>query len=188
METVRKLEVMIAGWYKNVPHLPKNGQKWLADNAWWLVLIGVILSVMGLFGIISLLFLAGAGLTLAGGAVGGAYGTAVGAALTGIVLITALVSLAVYVIELVLMIMAVSPLKEQKKKGWDLIFLVFLVNVISIIVTGIIGFNPVSIMGTLWALLWAAVGAYFLFEVRGYFGAKAAAKTAHKPESKGSKA
>ncbi len=187
METVHKLEVTIAGWYKNVPHLPKGGQQWLADNAWWLVLIGVVLSVMGLFGIISVLFLAGAGLTLAGGALGGAYGTAVGAALTGIVLITALVSLAVYVIELVLMAMAISPLKEHKKKGWDLIFLVFLLNVAAIIVTGVIGFNPVSIMGTLWALLWAAVGAYFLFEVRGHFGAKHAAKPTEKHEAKTAK-
>jgi hypothetical protein len=167
MESVHKLEKTVAEWYKAVPHLPKGGQKWLADNVWWIVVIGVVLSVLGLFSILSLLFLAGAGLALAGGATGGAYGSAVGAALGGVVLISVIVSLAVYVIELILMAMAISPLKNHKKKGWDLLFLVALINVLSIVVTGLLGMNFFSII---WGLLWAAVGGYFLFEIYGHFG------------------
>jgi hypothetical protein len=182
MDTVHKLEVTIAGWYRNMPHLPKGGRQWLADNAWWLVLIGVILSVFGLFGIISVLFLAGAGLTIAGGAMGGAYGAAAGAALSGVLWISALVSLVVYAIEVVLMAMAISPLKVHGKRGWDLIFMVFLLNVISVIVTGVLGFGGAGLMGIIWGLLWAAVGAYFLFEVRSYFGVPSTGKHAKKHE------
>jgi ABC-type glycerol-3-phosphate transport system permease component len=187
MESVHKLEKTVAEWYKAAPHLPKGGQKWLADNVWWIVVIGVVLSVLGLFSILSLLFLAGAGLALAGSATGSAYGSAVGAALGGVVLISVIVSLAVYVIELILMAMAISPLKNHKKKGWDLLFLVALINVLSIVVTGLLGMNFFSII---WGLLWAAVGGYFLFEIYGHFGGektvseKKSDKPAFKPAEK----
>lgn len=176
MESVHKLEKTVADWYKGMPHLPSGGQKWLADNVWWIVIIGVVLSAFGLFGIISLLFLAGAGLTLAGGAIGSGYGAAAGAALGGLLIITSLISLAVYIVELVLMVMAISPLKAHKKLGWDLLFIVTLINVASIVVTGLIAMNIFSIF---WGLVWAAVGAYFLFEIRSHFeGHKVATKKA----------
>jgi hypothetical protein len=34
MDSLKNLETMVASWYKGVPHLPKTGQKWLAENAW----------------------------------------------------------------------------------------------------------------------------------------------------------
>ena len=57
MEVVRKIEKTMAGWYGNVPHLPPNIQKWLADNVWWLAGIGAILGAIAFFGIISASFL-----------------------------------------------------------------------------------------------------------------------------------
>ncbi len=183
METVHKFEKTLADWYKNVPHLPKGGQTWLANNVWWLVIIGVVLSAFGLFGILTVLLFAGASLTLAGGVVGGGYGSAVGATVGGLVLIVTLISLAAYIIELVLMIMAISPLNTHKKKGWDLLFLVLLVNTASAVVIGLVGMNIGSIF---FGLLWSALGAYFLFEIRGHFETHkpAAKKTADKKESK----
>ena len=179
MESVHKLERTVADWYKNVPHLPKNGQKWLADNVWWIVIIGIALSALGLFGIISLLFLAGAGLTMAGGLLGSGYGAAAGAAIGGFLIITSLISLAVYIVELILMVMAVMPLKAHKKRGWNLLFLITLINVASIVVTGLLTMNLFSIF---WGVLWVAVGVYFLYEIRSHFeGHKLTAK---KPEAK----
>ncbi len=53
MESLQKLEATVGEWYKGMPHLPKNGQRWLAENAWWLVLIGVILGAIGAIGLLS---------------------------------------------------------------------------------------------------------------------------------------
>lgn len=175
MEAIRKLEVALAEQYKKAPHLPESGQKWLAENAWWIVLIGVVISVFGLLGIVSVLALATFGLSLGGAALGAGYGAAVGVAIGGVLLVTTLISLALYIVEVVLLGMAVSPLRALKKRGWDLVFLVAVLNVAVIVVTNVLAVNFV---GLVFGLLWAAVGAYFLFEVRDRFVVK---KLAAKP-------
>lgn len=177
MEAVRKLEVALAKQYKKAPHLPKNGQKWLAENGWWIVLIGVILGVFGLFGVLSVIALAIFGLSLGGAALGSGYGAVAGVALGGVLLVTTLISLALYVVEVILMGMAVSPLKAMRKRGWDLVFLVAVLNAAVAVVSNVL---TVNVAGLVLGLLWAAVGAYFLFEVRDRFVEKKAAEKAAK--------
>lgn len=164
MDTVHKLEATVAKWYRDVPHLPAGFQKWLAENIWWLVIICAVLGVFGVLGIV-LAFLV-VGFTASTAAVyGGAVGT-VGAILGGIASLMVLVALAFYVVELVIMIMAVSPLKERRKKGWDLLFLLALLNVLCTIIVDVL---TVNLTGLVFGILWSAVGAYFLFEIRSYF-------------------
>src|SRR5690349_14000149 len=122
MESLKNLETMVASWYKGVPHLPKNGQKWLAENAWWLVLIGVILGTLGILSV--LLGTLVVGTLLAG--VGGPVGAAIG----GLAFVIVVVSLAFGVVDMVISAMAISPLKTMRKKGWSLLFLVSLINVL----------------------------------------------------------
>lgn len=158
MEYVNKIENMAAEWYKKAPHLPKNGQKWLATNAWWIVLVGVILGGLGVLMTILGTFAIGALLTVAGGAAG--------AALAGVALIAVLVALVFAIAVLVLMLLAISPLKAMQRKGWKLLFLVVLLQVASLALHFIFSFD---LFGLIWGLLMAAVGAYFLYEVRDYF-------------------
>lgn len=166
MESLHNLEVTVAAWYKGMPHLPKNGQKWLAENIWWLVLVGVILGALGIFTVLSATLFAGAILVSAGGVVGAALG--------GI----ALVWLAFAIGEVVVSALAISPLKSMRKKGWSLLFLVTLINVASLVLAFVFNFN---LMGLVWGLLVAAVGAYFLFEIRDDFtSAKAHGNTKDK--------
>ena len=169
MEQVNKLEKTLLEWYSKAPHLPENVRTWLAENAWWLVIIGVVLSVLGLLSLVSVLFLASAGLSLAGVAAGGAYGAAAGVALGGVLLVTTLFSAALFVVEVVLLGMAISPLKSHKKRGWNLLFYVALLNAVVTVVVHVLSFD---LVGLVWGLLWAAVGAYFLFETRNYFVGK----------------
>lgn len=168
MESVRKLEVTVAQWYKNVPHLPKNVQKWLADNVWWLAIIGAVLGAFAVLAIISGTLLVGAMFATAG---------AVGVALGGLALVAVLVSLATVILTTVLTALAVSPLKVHKKKGWELLFLAELVSLASAVLGGVLSFN---VSGILSAVVGVAIGAYFLFEIRGYFGT-VATTTARKP-------
>jgi hypothetical protein len=163
MESLKNLETMVASWYKSVPHLPKNGQKWLAENAWWLTLVGVVLGAMGVVSVLMVTLVAGTILVGVGGAVGAALG--------GIALIAVLLSLAFAIVDIVISAMAISQLKAMQMKGWSLLFLVAMINVLSLFVSFLFSLNLFSLV---WGLLFAAVGVYFLYEVRDYFtGTKA---------------
>lgn len=171
MESLRNLETMVASWYKGMPHLPKNGRQWLAENAWWLVLIGVIL---GTFGILSVLLA-----TLFAGTLLAGYGGPVGAAIGGLAFVIVIISLAFAVVDMVFSAMAIAPLQAMRKKGWSLLFLVSLINVLSLLVSFLFQLNLFSLI---WGLIFAGIGGYFLFEIRDYFLAAHPAKksAAHK--------
>ena len=167
MESLRNIETMVASWYKGMPHLPKDGQRWLAENAWWLALVGVIL---GSFGIVSVLL----GVLLAGTLLAGVGGP-IGAAIGGIAFFAVLLSLAFAIVDMVITAMAISPLKAMRRRGWSLLFLVALINVLSLAVSFL--FQP-NLFSLVWGLLFAAAGGYFLFEVRDYFSVSHTSKKA----------
>ena len=52
MQQLQSLEQALAGVFKDAPHLPKGFRVWVVENAWWLVLIGVVLSVLGATGLL----------------------------------------------------------------------------------------------------------------------------------------
>ena len=164
MDSVKKLEEMVAIWYKNVPHLPATGQKWLSDNIWWLTLIAVILGAIGAFQLL-----------LASLAVGGLAYSVYGVVLSGIALTSLAISMALALVCLVLSAMAISPLRAMQRRGWLLLFIVLLISVLSDIVSLVLSWN---IFGFIFDLLFAAVGGYFLFEIRSYFGKVHVSKSA----------
>lgn len=180
MEQIEKLETMVSGWFKDLPRLPKGLTDWLADNVWWLTIIGVVLSVFGILSILSVAFIALGLSGLAIGSVSSIYGGYTVGALAGVALTALLVSVVGIALTTILMALAISPLKEKKKKGWTLLFVVLLLSFGFSAVTNLISFN---IVGILVAVIWAAVEAYVLFEIRSYFGVKHKTEPA-KPTSK----
>lgn len=158
MESLRKLETTVGDWYKSMPHLPKNGQRWLAENAWWIVLIGVILGALGILGTLSAMFLAGAVLVGTLGVAGAAFG--------GLAFLAAIVPLAFAVVTIVITALAVAPLKGLKRNGWSLLFLVAVINVVALAVAFLLTLN---LFGLVWGLLATAVSLYFLYEIQGFF-------------------
>lgn len=169
MENINKLEETIAGWYKGMPHLPAEGKKWLAKNVWWLTLIGVIVTIASVLGLLSITFFAGAVLT----GFGGGFGAVVG----GVLFLAVLVSLLFSAVTIVLGLMAVSPLKSLQKKGWKLLYYIMLVNVVALVLSFLFHFNVVDLV---WGLLMTAVGGYFLFEIREFYGHGAKVSQARK--------
>jgi hypothetical protein len=177
MDSLHKFETTVADWYKNVPHIPKGGQKWIADNVWWIVLVAVI---FGAFAIVSLFTLI-AGLsvvTTTYGIYGSAYNTIAPTVYTGLGLVTAWLTLAALAASTVVMACAISPLKHQTKKGWDLLFLSDILYFALVILAAVASFNFFGIVGP---LISTAISFYFLFEIRSYFhGAKLKVTGAHK--------
>lgn len=158
METVAKIEKQVGEWFKQAPHLPKEFTKWLAENAWWLTLIGVVIGLLAIFPLL--------GLTLFASALTATYSAYYPYAQSGLVQASLWVSLAFYVLLVVIEAFAISPLKGLKKRGWDLLFLATLVSVVSSVVSAALNYSVVGLFG---AAIGALIGLYVLFEVRGYF-------------------
>lgn len=168
MEAVKKLEKIIEGWLKPIPHLPSTWRKWLGENVWWLVLIGTILSgiaiLTGIGALLTALSLMGAATSF--------YGYYYAQAFDGMWMFSSIVSLAGLVLSVVLMAMAINPLKDQKKKGWDLLFISTVVSVAVNVLALVINFNMYTLVpGLIGAAIGAGIGMYLLFEIKSHFNA-----------------
>ena len=166
MKSIKKFEDMIEGWLKPIPHLPTNWRKWISENIWWITLVGVILSTIGLLGLLIVLL----GAMSFFGANSVFYGAYIPAAYTGVQLFAGFVQLLFLVVTVTITVMAVMPLRLMSKKGWDFLFLAFLIGIVAQVVGAVLMTNPSGIVTTLLSdLIGAAISAYFLFEIRSYF-------------------
>lgn len=145
--------------------LPVDARKWIADNAWWIVLIGGVLTLWSAWGFWQAGHLM-SGLTNVLNEAARMYGATTYANELGLMWYLALVGI---VIQAVLMLLAVSKLKELKKSGWNLMFYVSLLNlVIGVIYLFVPGYAFGGLLGT---LVGVAISWFFLFQVRSRFKA-----------------
>lgn len=164
MQQLAPLEDAIAKVHKDLPHLPKGLTKWLVENAWWLVIIGVALGVFAVLGTIATM--------LAGSLLVGAL---VGAAMGGALFLSSTISLLVMAATIVLEAMAIQPLKDKQKRGWNLLFLASLVGIAGGLVSSLFSGPWGIVNGIIWTAVGAAISFYILFELRvHYVGAKVA--------------
>jgi len=174
MDYMKKLETMVAGWHKGVPHLPVAGQKWLAANIWWIVLVGAIISG------ISVLFALGGLFTLIAlvGAVSSSYYVYGG--VTSWAILSSLVALLFTAAAAALLALAVKPLKERQKKGWVILFATLLLNTLAVVVNAVLSFSVFGfVFGIIFGAIFLGIYAYFLYEIHGQF-AHPAKKTTKK--------
>lgn len=167
MGLVHTLENTVAGWLKPVPHLPKGAQKWIAENVWWIVLIGVVLSAIGL--LISLAAFLGA-LALVG-SYGAVYGGVVASSYVGGGwVLSGILSLVFTVALIALLATAISPLKAMKKKGWTTLFLITLLDAVYVVLSAVLSLNVIGfIFGIIFGAIGLAIASYLLFEIRSHF-------------------
>ena len=164
MQQLAPLEEAIAKVHKDLPHLPKGLTTWLVENAWWLVIIGVALGVFGVLGTIT---------TLAAGSllVGSLAGAGAGAAL----FLSGTISLVVMIATIIIVEVAIQPLKGRQKRGWNLLFLASLVGIAGGLVSSLFSGPWGIVNGIIWTAVGAAFSFYILFELRvHYVGAKVA--------------
>lgn len=170
-EYIEKIEELVTGWLKPLPRLPEGFKKWVSVNLWWITLIGVILSVIGVFLMIGALvtmlsIMAGTSSLFSYYYTRSMY--------SGWTVFASIVSMLFLAGTITLTAMAISPLKSIKKKGWTLLFCVLLLQVVSIVVNAILTLNPISfIFNIIFGAVCVAIGAYFLFEIREEFEGKA---------------
>ena len=164
MEFLTKLERTVLGWLKSVPHLPANIQKWLGDNVWWFAIIGAVLGGIGLLGLVVALF---GNLSTLSSPFVSYYASST--FITWVIMKT-IVALIFAALEVALLAFAITPLKEKQKKGWVLLFAVWLLGAVSVVVNAVLTLNPFSfITNIIFGAQWLAVTAYFLFEIHRQF-------------------
>jgi len=173
MKNIQIIEDTLARWLSAFPSLPKGGRAWLGRNLWWIILI---LAILGIFGT-----LAGVGQYLGALARTGhanIYIDPVADLNTSVYLLSFIES----VITTVLYFMAIAPLKEGKKRGWNRVFYVQLLGtlfaVIGLVINLVMPGSPLLVIGFLFGftvgLLLQAFVFYFLFQVRGEFTSRSA--------------
>ena len=138
------LEAWLVPFFKDVPHIPMGGKKFITMIAPWLSLVFGVLGLVGLLG---------------GGALGVLLSpfAAMGKGSYGIAF---LITVILGIITAILSILSFAPLKDMKKLGWDYAFYAFIIGTISTLVTIVLTFNGIG------GLIGTAIGAYILFEVR----------------------
>ena len=172
MELLTKLEKQILKWAKDLPHLPESVRKWLGDNVWWIAAIGLVLTAIG-----ALFVLFGTLLT-------SAATVYVLPAVAALALVTGLVALAFLVLEVVVLALSIKPLQLKQKKGWVLLYVLWLLGIAYVVVNAVLTLNPFAfILQIILSAIWVAISGYFLFEIHGQFahveksrGVKQAAK------------
>lgn len=172
MKYIKKIERVVEGWLKKAPHLPKSGKQWLAENVWWIALVGAIVYAISIMvGLSTLAFL---------GSINSVSSFYYVPGFTTWTAITTVFNLVFAISIGVLLALSVNPLREMTKKGWTLLFIVLLINIINIVVSAVLSFaQAVSVSGVfgigglmvslLFGAIFAGVVAYFLFQIRPLF-------------------
>lgn len=166
-KTIEKIENMIEGWLNRVPHLPESFKKWLSTNLWIIVLVGTILSGIAIISMFAGLL---AIISMLGAATRMYYGYYAVASYSGWSVFTSLLSIIFVVGTVILMALAINPLKAGNKSGWQMLFYSLLLQAVAVVVNAVLSFNVISIFfGLIFGAIGVAVGAYLLFEVKSHF-------------------
>jgi hypothetical protein len=158
MDIINKIDKQLREWYALAPHLPYNGHLWFAQNVWWLVLIGVIIGGVGVLGLVLVALFGGIFLGVAVFLFSAKFG--------GFILLLAALAVAVSGISIVIAGLAIAPLKAQQKKGWTLLLIAMLLSTVLVTLADMIAGDGSAVIKD---LLGAAVGLYFLYEIRAHF-------------------
>lgn len=163
MELLHKAEARVAAIAKEVPHLPIGWRAWLGQNIWWIVATIAGIGAVGvLIGLVQLTQALNALNTLS------AY-LSVGSISSWVTTVNG-INLAFVAIQFVALGLAIQPLKAQKRKGWQLLFIGLLINALGIVTVAILRLDVmVFITSLIFGAILCGAYAYILFEIRDQF-------------------
>ncbi len=164
MNAINSLESRLARLYAKTPSLPRDVRRWIGLNAWWVILvIAIITSLVLLVAVPGILILAGSS----------QYSTIypnVNVPLTTVIT-GAIINIVFSLVSVILLYMAIGPLRAQRRRGWELLFLNELLSVLAAIDAFIAVIQTMNFPGLILSLLVVAVEFYLLFQIRAEFGA-----------------
>lgn len=169
MEAVHNIEKSLEGIWKDLPHLPKSVTDAIANILQWLVIIGAVLQVWAAYALYSIT------------TVRTVFGLNIQPFFSATDKAIIFVGCAMLLVEAVLLFRAYPLIKERKKAGWDLLFVISLLGVAYSVVQLFISTRGFGSFIT--SLIGAAIGFYLLFEIKSYFGDKKTAPKSQAPKA-----
>lgn len=168
MEVVKKAEKQLEGLFKGMPQLSDSARETLADFWPWLALIGGLLQLWTAWVLYALTKVATSYLDAINSLSLTYTGQNVGP--TGFDKTLIYIGLLTLVVDAVLLLMAFPHLQKRARRGWDLLFLAALINLVfAVLQLFTYGRGVGSFIGS---LIGSFIGFYFLFQVRSKFGGK----------------
>ena len=155
MEAINSLEKKLVEVNKTLPQIPESVKKVLAEWFWILLIIGVVMSAMG---ILTILGIGAAGSLLLTG-----LGAGYAAATLWPSIIFGVVGMAVVIL---IEAMAIGPSKNKEHRGWQLVFIAVLLQFAFSILQNVFLNNYPGIFGSIIGL---AISLYLLAQVHSYF-------------------
>lgn len=121
----------IGDWVDKLPALPKSWKEFIVN------ITPILALIFGILGIIAAL-----------------------ASLRDVLMGFAVISTLLYLTASILLVVAYKETKAKKYKGWNLLFLSFVANLIG---------GLIMTQSIVWFLIWVLVGLYLLFQIRPYY-------------------
>jgi hypothetical protein len=141
--------------------LPKNAKDWIVKYWPWIILVlGILLALTVVPGLMAAIAFTGYTATY-----GGLYGAAMMGSVIGPMFYLALAVLAV---QLVVMFISVPMLLKRQRKGWQLVFYSSIISLVYTVFNSF-SYGVLNFGGLIMGLISAAIGLYFIFQIRGYY-------------------
>lgn len=176
MQAVKQAEDTIGGLFKDAPPLSNNAKESLV-KAWpWIALIGGILQLLAAWWLYDLIRVADNVISYVNNLSVTLTGQNAGP--TGFDKTLIYIGILMLAVEGVVLLMAYPQLKTRSRRGWELLFLGALLNVVYAVVALFI--HGRGLGGFVMSLVESAIAFYLLFQVRDKFGGAAAKATTKK--------
>lgn len=162
MGALQTVEKQVGDLFKGLPPLPKKSKESLANAFPWIALIFGIVQLMAAYGLWHLARTVERFNDIANTYSAYFTGESVGLSATDRAIIY--IGIALLVVDAVILLMAYPHLKTRSRRGWDLLFLGAVINVVYAVVTLFVSGQHAG--DFIFSLLGSAVGFYLLFQVR----------------------
>lgn len=165
MERIRVLENKLAQLYKGAPALSKETKESLASFWPYVMVILAILQIWAAWALWRLFDRTNAAADYVNSFLQ-SYGTTTVGLSSGEKVVIYL-GIVLLLVEAALLLMAYGPLQKRERRGWDIIFLVSVIQVAYAVISVFVYGNGVGSL--LINLIGAAIGFYFLFQIRDHY-------------------
>lgn len=173
MELVQKLEKSLENVFKDAPALPENAKKNLVAAWPWIALVFGVLQLAAAWALWRLIDAVQPFVDLSNQLSQYYGGTSLGYSSFDKTIIY--IGIGTLVLDGVILLLAFSPLQKLQKRGWDLLFLGSVLNVVYSVVA--IFINARGFGSFIMGLIGSALGFYLLFQIKDrYKGNVTAAK------------
>lgn len=174
MSALQTAEKQIGSFFKNMPALPKQSKEALV-KAWpWIALVFGVLQLLAAYWLVQSAR-AVENLNQLTNALSQYYsGATVG--LSAMDKSVIYLGVGILIIDGVILLMAYPHLKQRARRGWDLLFIASLINVVYAVISAFMAYRG-GVGSLFFGVLSSAIGFYLLFQVREFYGSHASRST-----------